>query len=73
MKTKLIKETIKTVTIELIDDDGRKWYKIAGHEYIEDGDYGVTEDGQVLDCDGAPIDQRLKVHFDKIAEQMDAL
>lgn len=57
---------IREMVVAFRENDGRKWYDIDGHEYIQDGTYGVCENGAVLDCDGAPIDQKDQVHFDNL-------
>lgn len=65
-----MKTATKKTTVKFIEDDGRKWYEITGHDYIDDGEYAITEDGDILDCDGAPIDERMKIHFDIIKDMM---
>lgn len=47
----------KKYIVKFIEGDGRRWYAIKGHDYINDRAYGMTNDEQIFDCDGAQIDQ----------------
>ena len=51
-----------------INDDNVTWYELNGIDYGTDVEfecdvYGLTVDGDILDCDGAPLYQG----FEKIA------
>lgn len=64
-----MKKMKKKYIVKFIEDDGRRWFEIDGHSYIDDGIYAV-EDDKILDCDGAQIDQRMQIHFDIIKEDL---
>ena len=45
--------------VKKTENDGRQWYSISGrdghHGWELDSNYGVTDDGTILDCDGYPL------------------
>lgn len=53
-------EPTNHVTVNFVEDDGRKWYRLNGTDSgtdweFKNKEYGVHKDGTILDCEGRPL------------------